>query len=80
LASEALETDKRIEPDNWERFFAASLLGESLAGEKKYEQADGSLSEGYQGMLARKGRIGAPNRGRVVLARQWLLQNRLQLR
>ena len=31
--------DKKIQPDSWPRFRTASLLGESLAGQKKYAEA-----------------------------------------
>ena len=53
---------------------AASLLGESLAGEKKYTEAEPLLLEGYQGMLARQDRIDAPGRYHLELAHQWLVQ------
>jgi eukaryotic-like serine/threonine-protein kinase len=69
-----METDKKVEPDNWQRFRAASLLGESLAGEKKYAEAEPLLLEGYQGMLARKDRIGAPNHYHLELAHRWLVE------
>jgi eukaryotic-like serine/threonine-protein kinase len=74
LASEALNTEKTVQPDNWQRFRAASLLGATLAGEKKYAEAEPLLLEGYQGMLARKEFIGAPERYHLDLARRWLIQ------
>jgi len=73
LAREALETDKKIQPDNWQRFRAASLLGESLAGQEKYAEAGPLLRDGYQGMLARKDHIDAPNQYHLKLAHQWLV-------
>ena len=42
------------QPEDWERYRAESLLGASLAGHKKYTEAEPLLLEGYQGMLARK--------------------------
>ncbi len=74
LAHEAVETDRRIQPDGWERFRAESLLGASLAGQKKYVEAEPLLLEGYQGMLARKIHIDVPDRYPLKLAHQWLVQ------
>jgi eukaryotic-like serine/threonine-protein kinase len=74
LAREALEFDRKRQPDDWQRFRTESLLGASLAGEKKYAEAEPLLLEGYQGMLARKDRIGVPDRYHLELAHQWLVQ------
>ena len=74
LAREALETDEKVQPKNWQRFWAASLLGESLAGEKKYAEGEPLLLEGYQGMQARRDRIGVPDRYNLDLAQQWIVQ------
>jgi serine/threonine protein kinase/Tfp pilus assembly protein PilF len=74
LAREAMEADKKAQPDGWQRFRAESLLGASLAGKKRYDEAEPLLLEGYQGMLARKDRIDAPNRYHLDLAHQWLVQ------
>ncbi len=74
LAREAMETDQKTEPDVWQRFRAESLLGASFAGQKKYAEAEPLLLEGYHGMLARKNRIGVPDRYHLQLAHQWLVQ------
>jgi tetratricopeptide (TPR) repeat protein/predicted Ser/Thr protein kinase len=74
LAHEAVETDRRIQPEGWERFRAESLLGASLAGQKKYVEAEPLLLEGYQGMLARKIHIDVPDLYQLKLAHQWLVQ------
>ena len=74
LAREALEAEKKMQPENWQRFRAESLLGASLAGEKKYTEAEPLLVEGYQGMLARKDRIDAPERFHLQLAHRWVVQ------
>jgi eukaryotic-like serine/threonine-protein kinase len=74
LAREALEAEKKIQPDDWQRFRAESLLGASLAGEKKYDEAEPLLIEGYQGMLARKDRMEVPDQYHLELAREWLVQ------
>ncbi len=74
LAREAMQTDSRIQPNDWQHFRAQSLLGASLAGQKKYAEAEPLLVEGYQGMLARKDSIAVPDRYNLDLARKWLFQ------
>ena len=74
LAREAMGTDQKKQPGDWQRFRAESLLGASLAGQKKYAEAEPLLLEGYKGMLARKDRIGAPDRHHLQLAHQWLIR------
>ena len=69
-----METDQKKQADDWQRFRAESLLGASLAGQKKYTAAEPLLLEGYRGMLARKDRIGVPDRYHLQLAHQWLVQ------
>ena len=79
LAREAVEFERKKRPDDWQRFRAESLLGASLAGQKKYAEAEPLLLEGYQGMRARKDRIAVPDwyhldraRGGIVqLYEQW---------
>ncbi|HTM38592.1 MAG TPA: serine/threonine-protein kinase [Terriglobales bacterium] len=74
LAREAMETGLRKEPDGWQPFRAESLLGASLAGQKKYAEAEPLLLGGYHGMVARKGRIGLPDRYHLQLAHRWIVQ------
>jgi len=74
LAREAVDKDRKIQPDDWQRFRAESLLGASLAGQKKFAEAESLLLAGYQGMLARKERIPAPDQYHLDLARKWLAQ------
>ena len=74
LAREALETQKKVQPDDWQRYRAASVLGACLAGEKKYAEAEPLLLEGYQGQLARKDRMTAPDQYHLKLAHQWLIR------
>jgi hypothetical protein len=56
------------------RFRAESLLGESLAGEKKYAEAEPLLLEGYRGMLARKDRIEVPDRSHLDSVHEWIVE------
>src|SRR5262249_782981 len=74
LAREALEFDRKKQPDDWQRFHAESLLGVSLAGQKKFDEAEPLLLEGYQGMLARKERMAVPDWYHVDRAREWIVQ------
>jgi len=74
IARENLEFNEKEQPDNWQRFRAESLLGAALAGQKKYAEAEPLLLEGYQGMLARKERMGVPNWYHLDRAREWLVQ------
>ena len=73
LAREALELERKKQPDDWQRFRAESLLGASLAGEKKYAEGEPLLLEGYQGMLARKDRIAVPDYYHLDRAHKWLV-------
>ena len=74
VAREAVEAEKKVQPDDWQRYRAESLLGASLAGQRKYAEAEPLLLEGYRGILARKDRIAGPDRYHLDLAHQWLIQ------
>jgi len=69
LAREVLEIDRKVRPDHWQRFAAEIVLGASLAGQKKYADAEAPLLGGYKGMLARKDRMGAATWHYLDLAR-----------
>ena len=74
LARENLEFNQKEQPDNWQRFRAESLLGATLVGQKKYAEAEPLLLAGYQGMSARKEKMGVPNLYHLDCAREWLAQ------
>jgi tetratricopeptide (TPR) repeat protein/predicted Ser/Thr protein kinase len=74
LAREALEFDRKKQADDWQRLRAESLLGASLAGQKKYAEAESLLLSGYQGMAVRKGRIAVPDWYHLDRAREWIVQ------
>jgi serine/threonine protein kinase/tetratricopeptide (TPR) repeat protein len=74
LAREAVEADRKKRPEDWQTFFAQSLLGASLAGQKKYAEAEPLLLEGYRGMEARKGRMAVPDRYHPDRAGEWIVQ------
>ena len=74
LAREAVDFYRKEHPDDWQGFRAESLLGASLAGRKKYAEAESLLLEGYRGMIARKDRIDAPDGYFNGRAREWIVQ------
>jgi len=73
LAREAVDMNRKKRPDEWKRFKAESLLGATLSGQKRYAEGEPLLLVGYQGMLARKDRMGAPDRYDLDRAREWLV-------
>ena len=72
LAREAFTFARKAQPDDWQRFRFESLLGASLAGQKKDAEAAPLLREGYQGIEARRARMAIPDRYHVELAHKWL--------
>jgi serine/threonine protein kinase len=73
LAREAVELNRKVQPDDWHRFWTESLLGASLAGQKKYADAETLLVQGYQGMAARQDRMGVPDWYHLDQAHKWLV-------
>jgi eukaryotic-like serine/threonine-protein kinase len=74
LAREAVKFDRKALPEDWHRFRAESLLGASLAGLKKYTEAEPLLLAGYQGLAAQKNRMGASDWYHVDRAHEWLVK------
>ena len=74
LAQEAFEFNRKKQPDDWQRFRAESLLGASLAGQKKYAEAEPLLLSGYHGMLERKNRMAVPDQYHLDRAGEWIVQ------
>lgn len=58
----------------WKRFYAASMLGQSLAGSGKYAEAEPLLLTGYRSLLERQATIPAENRAVLGQARGWIAQ------
>ena len=50
------------------------MLGASLAGQKKYAEAEPLLLEGYRGMEERKARAGSPDSYYLNRAGEWIVQ------
>jgi eukaryotic-like serine/threonine-protein kinase len=74
LAHEALEFNQKDGSEDWDRFRAESLLGASLAGQKKYAEAEPLLLEGYKGMEAQKDQVLMSNWYNLDLTRDWLVK------
>ncbi len=74
LAREAEAFQRAKQPDNWQLFWTESLLGASLAGEKKYIEAEPLLLEGYRGMVERKDRMPIPKLRDLNSAHEWIVQ------
>jgi hypothetical protein len=49
---EWLSIQEKTKPDTWDRFNARSLLGGSLLGQGKYDEAEPLIVTGYEGMKA----------------------------
>jgi len=62
LLREALNGHKKTMTDTWDRYNCQSLLGASLAGQKKYSEAEALLLSGYEGMRQRESTIPAGSR------------------
>ena len=56
---EALNTYVKTNPDSWQRYNCESLLGASLAGERRYDEAEPLLLTAYETMLQRRDKIPA---------------------
>jgi tetratricopeptide (TPR) repeat protein len=73
-ARNALATREKSAPEDWRTFYCRSLLGDSLAGQQKYADAEPLLISGYEGMQARVAGIRRESRIRVKEALERLAQ------
>jgi len=73
MARQAFEFYHGKQAGSWDQFCAESVLGATLAGQKKYTEAEPLLLEGYKGMLARKAEIAAPDLYYLDDAHKWLV-------
>ena len=74
LLRQALQIRDKATPNAWERYYAQSLLGAALAGERKYAEAEALLLSGYRGLQQHKDFMPFENRGNVQRARQELVR------
>jgi tetratricopeptide (TPR) repeat protein len=74
VLQECLAARVRKELDVWTTFNTRSLLGEALAGQTKYSEAEPLLLDGYEGMDRRQATIPPEARVRLAEARQRLVK------
>src|SRR5262249_15693864 len=70
----ALTGYDRRNADNWQRYYAQSLLGATLIRRDRLTEAEPLLTSGYQGLMARQTAIPVENHGVLDDARQWLAE------
>jgi eukaryotic-like serine/threonine-protein kinase len=61
-------------PDDWRRYYGQALLGASLAGQKRYVEAEPLLVHGHQGIGQRKATIPPGYRQLVTQAGERIVQ------
>jgi tetratricopeptide (TPR) repeat protein/tRNA A-37 threonylcarbamoyl transferase component Bud32 len=54
LLRQAVDGYTQTKSDSWQRYYAQSLLGQSLAARGRYADAEPLLAEGYEGMTRRQ--------------------------
>ena len=74
LARQAMTYLRDKQPENWQTYRAEAVLGASLVGQKKYEEAEPLLIDGYRGMMNRQQRLTAADRYHLECARDWIVR------
>jgi tetratricopeptide (TPR) repeat protein len=74
LLREALTGYEKSDPDSWDHYRSQSLLGASLAGQRKFPEAEPLLVEGYEGMARQEEASALANRSEIDKARQRIVQ------
>jgi eukaryotic-like serine/threonine-protein kinase len=74
LLQRALIVYEKTIPDTWSRYYSQSLLGASLAGQKKYPEAEPLLLSGYEGMVRLAPTISGVGRSDSELAVSRIMQ------
>jgi serine/threonine protein kinase/tetratricopeptide (TPR) repeat protein len=67
---DALQRFEKATPESWERYNCESMLGASLAGQKKYAEAEPLLVSGYEELIQRQATIPAGNQSSLTEAGQ----------
>jgi eukaryotic-like serine/threonine-protein kinase len=65
---------ERRNADNWQRYYAQSLLGATLARRDRLVAAEPLLTSGYQGLMSRQSAIPSENHAVLDDARRWLAE------
>jgi tetratricopeptide (TPR) repeat protein len=73
LLREALKGYMKVRPDFWARFDVESNLGSSLAGQRKFAEAEPFLLSGYEGLSRLEATIPPVNKPALDNAGQWLV-------
>ena len=71
---EAVNIHEKAQPDSWQRYEYESMLGASLAGQRKYAEAEPLLLSSYRGMIRQKGVTSSENRSSVEEVLRWIAQ------
>jgi hypothetical protein len=74
LMRQALDSHDKRNTTTWVRYNCESLLGASLAGQRKYTEAELPLLSGYQGMLQQTTALPWERRPALRQAGDWLIQ------
>jgi tetratricopeptide (TPR) repeat protein len=74
LLGDALTSQEKKSPDSWERYNSQSMLGASLAGQRKYVEAELLLLSGYQGLLQRQASVPWENQSAISQAGERIVQ------
>ena len=53
-------------PDNWRRSYTQAILGASLAGERKYEEAEPTLTSAYDSLVEKRDSVFAEFRPSIA--------------
>jgi hypothetical protein len=72
LLREALKGYLKVRPDFWARFDVESTLGASLAGQRRYAEAEPLLLSGYEGMSRLEASIPPVNKPSLQRAGEWI--------
>jgi tetratricopeptide (TPR) repeat protein len=71
---DALKGYEKAMPESWERYNCRSMLGGSLAGQKKYAEAEPHILSGYGGMIERQAAIPLESRRALSEAGERIMQ------
>jgi tetratricopeptide (TPR) repeat protein len=74
LLREAVDTTEKTSLDAWNRYYFQGLLGASLAGQKRFAEAEPLLVSGREGMVQREATVPADSLTLVVQAGQRIIE------
>jgi len=69
-----LVTRDRTAADSWIRYFAQAIFGAALSGQKRYEEAEKLLIDGYGALTERAALIPANGKSALDKTGQWILE------